>query len=229
MPTTGSSTLTSLYRHRFQANREPRAELWAVLVDGFFQRWVPRDSCVLDLAAGDCGFVNAIAARRRIAVDLNPDVVDAAAAGVEAIVCAADAVEEVPDASVDRIFVSNLFEHLPRETILAVMDECRRLLAPTGRLLVLQPNIRFCARDYWMFFDHVTPLDDRSLGEALALTGFDVEHQITRFLPYTTKSRLPASPALVRGYLRVPLAWRVLGAQTFIVAGHSHGRADDRP
>jgi hypothetical protein len=61
-------------------------------------------------------------------------------------------------------------------------------------------------------------VDDRALAEALAATGFDVQKCIPRFLPYSTKSRLPSRPSLVRLYLKVPLAWRVLGAQAFIVA-----------
>ena len=80
------------------------------------------------------------------------------------------------------------------------------MLRPDGRLLVLQPNVRYCARDYWMFFDHITPVDDRALVEAFAATGFDVELNIPRFLPYTTKSRLPSGPGLVKLYLKVPLA-----------------------
>jgi hypothetical protein len=68
-----------------------------------------------------------------------------------------------------------------------------------------------------MFFDHITPVDDRALAEAFAVTGFDVELDIPRFLPYTTKSRLPSGPGLVKLYLRVPLAWRFLGAQAFMV------------
>ena len=37
---------------------------------------------------------------------------------------------------------------------------------------------------------------------------------ITRFLPYTTKSRFPQHPWLVRAYLAFPPAWRLLGRQT---------------
>ena len=39
----------------------------------------------------------------------------------------------------------------------------------------------------------------------------------TRFLPYSTKSRLPKHPALVRAYLAFPTAWRLLGKQTLYV------------
>jgi hypothetical protein len=41
---------------------------------------------------------------------------------------------------------------------------------------------------------------------------------IPRFLPYTTKSRLPQAPWLVSLYLRFPLVWRILGKQTLVVA-----------
>lgn len=34
---------------------------------------------------------------------------------------------------------------------------------PAGRLLILQPNVRYCGRDYWQFFDHITPVDDRAV------------------------------------------------------------------
>jgi len=211
--------LRRLYAHRFDPDADFRVAMWSVLCADFFSRYVRPDDTVLEVAAGHCEFINQIAARRRIALDLNPDVRRHAGPGVEVLVGSSTDLGAVPDGSVDVAFVSNFFEHVPREVILATLREIRRVLAPgTGRLLVLQPNIRYCARDYWMFFDHVTALDDRSLAEALGLAGFDVEQMIARFLPYTTKSRLPRSLFLVRTYLRVPLAWRLLGAQSLAVA-----------
>jgi hypothetical protein len=41
---------------------------------------------------------------------------------------------------------------------------------------------------------------------------------VPRFLPFTTKSRLPRSTKLVRAYLAFPPAWRLLGKQSFLVA-----------
>jgi SAM-dependent methyltransferase len=212
-----SSDLRALYANRFGAEEVPRSDLWEVLCAEFFQKWVPESATVLDVAAGHCEFINNIRAGRRLAVDLNPAVVERAAPGVEAVVCRSDAMPHLEDGSVDRVFISNFFEHVTRDVIVSTLLEAKRVLRPDGKLLVLQPNVRFCARDYWMFFDHITPVDDRALAEAFAVTGFDVELDIPRFLPYTTKSRLPSGPGLVKLYLRVPLAWRFLGAQAFMV------------
>ncbi len=214
---TESEDLQALYLNRFGSEEVQRQDLWQVLCSDFFQRWVPSRSTVLDVAAGHCEFINNIEAGRRLAVDLNPDVVVRAAAGVEAVVCRSDAMSHLEDGSVDRVFISNFFEHIPREVIVSTLLEVRRVLRADGKLLVLQPNIRYCARDYWMYFDHITPVDDRALAEAFAATGFRVELNIPRFLPYTTKSRLPSHPALVRLYLKVRPAWRLLGAQAFMV------------
>jgi SAM-dependent methyltransferase len=217
MPT-DPDALARLYRERFQGEAVMREGIWRVLCRDFFQRHVPPGATVLDLAAGHCEFVNNIRARRRIAVDVNPDVVDRAAAGVEAFVDRSDAMTGIDDASVDVVFVSNFFEHVTRAVILSTLTEVHRVLVPAGRLLILQPNVRYCTRDYWQFFDHITPVDDRALAEALVMTGFELTTCIPRFLPYSTKGRLPARPGLVRLYLRFPPAWRVLGAQAFLVA-----------
>jgi SAM-dependent methyltransferase len=213
-----SDDLKVLYRNRFGHEGEPRTDLWQVLCSDFFQRWIPRDSTVLDVAAGHCEFINNIDAGTKLAIDLNPDVLELAAPGVEARVTRSDDMQGIEDSSVDRVFISNFFEHIPREVIVSTLVEVKRVLKPGGKIMVLQPNVRYCAKDYWMFFDHITPVDDRALVEVLTATGYDVDLCIPRFLPYTTKSRLPSTAALVRAYLKVPLAWRVLGAQAFVVA-----------
>lgn len=212
-----SSGLKALYSHRFDRESEQRQETWQVLCEGFFQNWVPVDATVLDLAAGHCEFINNIRAGRRIAVDLNPDVKVRAAAGVETHILRSDALTEIETDSIDVVFVSNFFEHISREVILATLVEVHRVLRPSGRLMVLQPNVRYCSRDYWQFFDHITPVDDRALVEAFTATGFDVVKNLPRFLPYTTKSRLPKGPSWVRAYLKLPLAWKFFGAQAFMV------------
>lgn len=224
-----SEDLQVLYANRFGHEEEQRTDLWQALCSDFFQKWVPEDSVVLDVAAGHCEFINNIRAGRKIAVDLNPDVKVRAAADVETHHQRSDAMTEIPDGTVDRVFISNFFEHVPREVIVSTLLDVRRVLKPGGKLLILQPNVRYCAKDYWMFFDHITPVDDRALVEVLRATGYDVETCIPRFLPYTTKSRLPSGPRLVRLYLKVKPAWRIMGAQAFVVASPAPSGGASRP
>src|SRR5215207_2632902 len=92
-----SEDLQALYAERFGGESEQRADLWSVLTKEFFQRWVPESSTVLDLAAGHCEFINNVSARRRIAVDLNPDVLTRVGPGVEAFQCRSDDLAPIPD------------------------------------------------------------------------------------------------------------------------------------
>lgn len=210
--------LPGLYERRFTGEDAFRNSMWRVLCRTFFQKHIDPRSTVLEVGAGHCEFINHINAARRIAVDLSTDTVHYAAPGVEVVTSASTDLSAIPNATADIAFASNFFEHLTRPEILATMRELRRVLTPDGRLLILQPNIRYCYRDYWMFFDHITPLDDHSLVEALEMSGFRAESVIRRFLPFTTKSALPKSLFLLRVYLAVPLLWRFLGAQSFVVA-----------
>lgn len=77
-------------------------------------------------------------------------------------------------------------------------------------------------------FDHITQVDGRALAEALAAAGFRVEKCIPRLLPYSTQSRLPSWPWLVRLYLRVPLAWPGAGCPG-VPGGGSGYPARSRP
>jgi SAM-dependent methyltransferase len=221
--TSESDDFRVLYANRFGHEDAQRADLWEVLCSDFFQKWVPEDATVLDVAAGHCEFINNIRAGRKFAVDLNPDVLTKSAADVEAYITRSDDITPIDDGSVDRVFISNFFEHVSRGVIVSTLVEVRRVLKPSGKLLILQPNVRYCAKDYWMFFDHITPVDDRALVEVLQATRYDVDLCIPRFLPYTTKGRLPSGPGLVRLYLKVKPAWKVLGAQAFVVATPARG------
>lgn len=118
----------------------------------------------------------------------------------------------------DVVFMSNYLEHLlSRSEVVRQLEVAHRLLRSGGRLVVLQPNIRLVGGSYWDFIDHHVALTERSLTEAAVLAGFRTEHLTTRFLPYSTLGRLPQHRALVRLYLRIPVAWRLLGKQTLYV------------
>lgn len=212
--------LAALYRERFdEADLAFKAAFWEILCTDFFQRYVPPDATVVDLGAGSCEFANSIRAARRIAVDLNPDVVRFAR-DCEVLVTASTDLSGIDDGSVDVVFTSNFFEHLPtKPDLVQTLLECNRVLRDGGRILVLMPNFRALPGRYWDYFDHHLPLTPHSLAEVLGITGFRVTESIDRFLPYTIKhSRLPRSLVAVRWYLRLRPAWRVLGRQMFVAA-----------
>lgn len=208
----------AIYKRRFTPDLAARQQMWRVLCKGFFQRFVPDNATVLEVGAGYCEFINTIRAGAKIAVDLNPDTRQYANPDIRVVETTSTDLSAIESGTIDVAFASNFFEHLTRSDILDTMREVARVLRPGGRFLILQPNIRFCARDFWMFFDHITPLDQYSLAEALEMSGFRIKKTIVRFLPFTTKSRLPKAAWLVRLYLRMPLAWRLLGQQSFVVA-----------
>ena len=210
--------VSRIYQRRFTPDLAFRRAMWRVLCRDFFQRYIPPESTVLELGAGYCEFINQIEAARKLAIDLNPDTQQHAAPGVQVILTPSTALTGVADGTVDVAFASNFFEHLVRDDILATLGETRRVLRSGGRLVILQPNIRFCGRDYWMFFDHLTPIDDRALVEALMISGLRPVEVIPRFLPFTTHSRFPKSTLLLRLYLKVRPAWLLLGQQSLIVA-----------
>jgi hypothetical protein len=82
----------------------------------------------------------------------------------------------------------------------------------------LQPNFRLLGPAYFDFIDHKTILTDKSLEEALTIVGFSVKRKIVRFLPYTTKSRIPQHRVLVRFYLWFRPLWFFMGKQSLFVA-----------
>ncbi|MBD3388189.1 MAG: methyltransferase domain-containing protein [Candidatus Altiarchaeales archaeon] len=200
--------------HNFQSKHG----IWKVLCRDFLQGYVPADSTVLDVGSGAGAFINNITARRKIAVDKDERSRQHLSDDVEFLHSKASDIRDLDGGSVDVVFISNVLEHLTRDEIVKALLEAKRLLRPGGSLLILQPNIRFCSQDYWMFFDHITPLDDRALKDLLETQGYTVTESIDRFLPYTTQSTLPQSPLLMRIYLKLRFLWLLFGAQTFIKA-----------
>lgn len=208
----------TIYARRFKPDMPARDAMWKILCRDFFQKYVNENSRVLEIGAGYCEFINNIRAGHKTAVDINPDVRDYASMGVDIVLNTSGQMITVPNDSIDVVFASNFFEHLTRDEIIATFREVYRVLVPAGTFMVLQPNIRFCARDYWMFFDHVTPIDDRAFVEGLEINGFEILEVIDRFLPFTTKSRLPKSIFLIQLYLHLRIAWRLFGQQSFILS-----------
>jgi hypothetical protein len=172
---------------------------------------------VLDPAAGRGEFITAVPAAERWGVDLvSQGIPDAA--GVKTII--ADIMDaDLPGGYFDGVFLSNFLEHLPdQNTVAAALGKLRAAMEPGGRIAVIGPNFRYCAREYFDCADHTVPLTHVAVTEHLYAAGFDITTVTPRFLPYSFRGLLPPSPLLTRTYLRTPALWRLLGKQFLVIA-----------
>jgi SAM-dependent methyltransferase len=185
-------------------------------VAAYLQQWIPPEGTLLDLAAGYCDFTRHAHARRKIAIDLHPDLAELAGPGIEAIVGDATDLGRFGDGEIDTVFASNFVEHLDHDAIDRLLADVLRVLRPGGRLLLVQPNFRLAPRRYFDDYTHRTIWTDQSLTDLVTAAGFEVEHVEPRFLPLTMKSRLRGGHRLVPLYLRLPV--RPLAGQMLVVA-----------
>ena len=208
----------TVYQTRFSEQDALRKEtVWREL-SRFLQRYVDSKAAVIDIACDRGHFIRNIEAHEKWASDIRdvsrhlpPDVRFVRADGL----ALAEALE---GARLDAAFISNYLEHLSSgEEVVRQLQVVNEILKPGGRVIVLQPNIRLIGGAYWNFIDHKVALTDQSLVEAGRLAGFRTFDLVTRFLPYTTKGRLPQHAAAVRAYLAFRPAWLLLGKQTLYV------------
>ena len=207
-----------LYEYRFQGvDQRARQAVWDEIAPFVWARMgSPRR--VLDPAGGRGEFVNAVPAEEAWLVDV-VDYPERATNPRVRIVIGNVLDVELPAAYFDGVFASNLLEHFrsPGE-VGAFLERMREVLAPDGVLALMGPNFKYCARDYFDCADHLLALTHVSVEEHLFAAGYRVTEVIPRFLPFSFRSRLPASPALTRLYLRVPALWRLQGKQFLVLA-----------
>lgn len=194
-----------------------RAIVWKVVAD-HLSSWVPRGAHVLEIGAGYCDWINNVAAARRLAVDIWPEITRYAAAGVETRVL--DVSRELATlgaSTFDAVLASNILEHFEPVTAISVVEDVGRLLKAGGRLIVVQPNFRYAASRYFDDYTHRSVFTDVSLPNLLRAHGFRIDRVQPRFLPYSMRgSRLPIRPWTVRAYLRSPI--KPMAGQMLVVA-----------
>lgn len=207
-----------LYQYRFRNLDQSRRErVWAAIAPMIWER-MGRPGHLLDPAAGRCEFINVAPAAERWGVDAVKYDEAQLREGTRLIV--SDIMEtELPASYFDGIFVSNFLEHLgSADEVARFLGKMHDCAEPGGRIAVMGPNFRCCAREYFDFADHSVILTEQSTAEHLYAAGFNVDQVHPRFLPYSFAGRVPTHPALVRAYLRTPLAWRLLGKQFLVIA-----------
>jgi SAM-dependent methyltransferase len=197
-----------------------RRPIWREVARYIQSRYIPDGSRVLDLGAGYCDFINAITARERYAVDIFERLHEFAGPGVTATIGDCTDLSMFGDGSLDVIFASNLFEHLTHEQLLATINEVRRVLRAGGRLILMQPNFKYCYRTYFDDYTHLQIFTHDGIYDLLEMAGLKIEEMQPRFLPVNMKSTLklniPLIHLIVRLYLRSP--WRPRAGQMLVVA-----------
>lgn len=211
---------TSMHPVDYHGSRlieDPRRDvLWTALWRYKFCRMIAAYDCVLDLGAGYGNFINAVTARRRIAVDAWTDFPTHLAPGIEHHVGSVTDLAFLEPGSVDFAFASNLFEHLTKDDLSTVLDGLREKLSARGTLTIVQPNYRYAYREYFDDFDHKSVYSHISLADFLTANGYEVFLVEPRFMPLSVKGRLPVSDWLIRAWLASPI--KPMGKQMLIRA-----------
>jgi hypothetical protein len=206
-----------LYDYRFRdVDQAGRQAVWREIA-GYVHGRMGAPQRVLDPAAGRGEFITAVPAAERWAVDLVRQG-DIEAAGVRMII--GDIMDtDLPAAHFDGVFLSNFLEHLPNQDAVAnVLGKLRAAMSPGGRIAIIGPNFKYCAREYFDCADHTVILTHVSMAEHLYAAGFEITLTVPRFLPYSFRGLLPPSPRLTGAYLNSPPLWRLLGKQFFLIA-----------
>ena len=207
-----------LYEFRFKdVNQAERQAVWNEIAAFLWER-MGRPRRVLDPAGGRGEFVNAVPAEESWLVDV-VDYPERQTDPRVKIVIGNLFEIELPDAYFDAVFASNLLEHFRSpEDVARFLERMRATLTPGGVLALMGPNYKYCADEYFDCADHLLALTHISVQEHLFAAGYQVRDVVPRFLPFSFRSRLPASPALTRLYLRTPALWRLQGKQFLILA-----------
>jgi SAM-dependent methyltransferase len=206
-----------LYEYRFRdIDQAARETVWREIARYVHGRMgAPRR--VLDPAAGRGEFITAVPADERWGVDLVSHG-DAERGGVKMII--ADIMDaDLPDDYFDGVFLSNFLEHLPDQNAVAdVLSRLARTMQTGGRIAIIGPNFKYCAKEYFDCADHTVILSHVAVAEHLHAAGFEVTDVHAKFLPFSFRSALPTSAKLARTYMNTPLLWNLLGKQFLVIA-----------
>lgn len=210
--------LSQIYKKRFTGHESYRNKVWKILARQFFSRWVSPNDQVLDLGCGYGEFINHANCKIRHAMDLNPNTKTLLKEDIIFHEQDCSKVWDIEQDSLDVVFTSNFFEHLPNKHSLdKTVTEIRKALKPNGLLIAMGPNIAVLKGKYWDFWDHHVALSSSSLIELLELHNFTTELSYARFLPYNMV-RVKEKPILfLVYYLKLPFLWKFFGHQFLII------------
>lgn len=217
--TSSATDLQKEYAIRFSQIADYRNAVWKILIGQFLQERIGKNKAILDLGSGWGEFINNVQASKKYAMDLNPESRSKVSPEITFLEQDCSETWGLPDNSLDVVFTSNFFEHLPTKScLLDTLRQAKRCLRPSGKIICLGPNIKYTGDDYWDFFDHYLQLSHLSLAEGLKLADFKISEVIPKFLPYTMAGGKRWPLIFLSLYLKSSIAWNIFGKQFLITA-----------
>jgi O-antigen chain-terminating methyltransferase len=196
------SALYAEFEDTFRGPRELIKERQEVYVPRLIKAQAGSKSApVLDLGCGRGEWLELLADHHLVArgVDSNPVMIERCRAqGVD--VTLGDALiylRGLPDRSVGAVTSFQMVEHMPFETVIALLDEALRVLK-TGGLLILETpnpqNVLVGSQTFWIDPTHLKPIPSQTLRFFVEARGF-CEAEVWNLQPYPDAIRLPEDPA----------------------------------
>ena len=144
--------LTKIYEKRFSGHEQYRLKVWKILISKFFSKWINSDDHILDLGCGYGEFINQVDVAVRHGMDLNPKTKEMLDDKINFHKQDCSKPWDIEPNSLDLVFTSNFFEHLPnKESLDRTMNEIKKALKPRGRIIAMGPNISVLKGKYWDF------------------------------------------------------------------------------
>lgn len=207
-----------IYEYRFKDVDQHKKQITWEVLSKFIYNQLGNPKRVLDPAAGICEFINNVPSEERWAIDINKIVQKHAKAGTNTII-GSNLEVELKDNYFDGVFVSHFLEHLStQEEVAFFLERMFKALRPGGKIAIIGPNFKYCYKEYFDFADHKVLLSELGVAEHLFAAGFGKIKVHGKFLPLSFRGGLPVSKFLVRTYLNMPFAWKILGKQFLLVA-----------
>ena len=208
-----------IYEYRFQnVDKKKKLITWQVIANYIF-RELNAPTSIIDIAAGECEFINAVPVEEKWAVDLNSEFISKFV-NKNIRVKTGNALQlNLPEEYFEAAFISNFLEHLnSHEEIHTVLTNIYQALRKDGRIAVIGPNFKYCSTEYFDFADHKIILTHISLEEHLYNAGFKIVKVFPKFLPVSFRGKLPVNKFIVKTYFTFPILWKIVGKQFLVIA-----------
>jgi hypothetical protein len=211
-----------IYEYRFQGIDQKKKNIVWSEIASFIYNLTNKPKRAIDPAAGMCEFINHVPSDEKWAVDLNEEFVKEYAKPGINLVIGDVLTADLKKNYYDLVFISNFLEHLhSQEEVADFLTKMHDILAENGKIVVMGPNFKYTYKEYFDFADHTVILSELGVAEHLYGAGFKIDKIYPRFLPLSFRGGLPVNRFLIKTYLSIPIAWKILGKQFLLIATKS--------